>query len=172
MSVDVADLQIVHYPAAVLRAVAEPIDTIDGTVAAVAARMLELMYEAEGAGLAAPQVGLSWRMFVTKADDRRPDLVYINPALSELDAELAVRAEGCLSLPAITAKVRRPASATMTALDREGREFTLRDDGLLARVWQHEVDHLNGVLIIDKMTPMDRIANRRPLKDLEAVARM
>ncbi|MHC4968210.1 MAG: peptide deformylase [Planctomycetota bacterium] len=172
MSVDAAQLQILHYPAAVLRAVAEPIDTIDETVAAVAARMLDLMHEADGAGLAAPQVGLSQRLFVTKAADRRPGLVYINPRLSELDPEIAVREEGCLSLPAITAEVRRPASATMTALDLEGREFTLRDDGLLARVWQHEVDHLNGVLIIDKMTPMDRITNRRPLKDLEAVARM
>jgi peptide deformylase len=134
--------------------------------------MLELMHEEEGAGLAAPQVGLSWRMFVTKADDRRPDLVYVNPALGELDLEIAVREEGCLSLPGITAEVRRPATATMTALDLQGSEFTLRDDGLLARVWQHEVDHLDGVLIIDKMTPMDRIANRKPLKELESAARM
>ncbi len=171
MSVDVARLQILHFPAPVLRTVAQPIDAIDDTVAAVAARMLDLMHEADGAGLAAPQVGLSWRMFVTKADDRRPDLVYVNPGLGELDSEFAVREEGCLSLPAITAEVRRPASATMTALDLAGREFTLRDDGLLARVWQHEIDHLDGVLIIDKMTPMDRIANRKPLKELEAAAR-
>jgi peptide deformylase len=172
MTVDVARLRILHYPAAPLRAGAEPIETIDDTVAAVAARMLELMHEADGAGLAAPQVGLPWRMFVTKADDRRPDLVYVNPALGELDPEIGVREEGCLSLPGITAEVRRPASATMTALDLQGSEFTLRDDGLLARVWQHEVDHLNGVLIVDKMTPMDRIANRKPLKELESAARM
>ena len=172
MTVDVARLRILHYPAAPLRAVAEPIETIDDTVAAVAARMLDLMREADGAGLAAPQVGLSWRMFVTKADDRRPDLVYVNPAMGGLDAELAVREEGCLSLPGITAEVRRHASATMTALDLQGSEFTLRDDGLVARVWQHEIDHLNGVLIIDKMTPMDRIANRKPLKELESAARM
>ena len=172
MTVDVARLRILHYPAAPLRAVAEPIETIDDTVAAVAARMLDLMREADGAGLAAPQVGLSWRMFVTKADDRRPDLVYVNPALGGLDAELAVCEEGCLSLPGITAEVRRHASATMTALDLQGSEFTLRDDGLVARVWQHEVDHLNGVLIIDKMTPMDRLANRKPLKELESAARM
>jgi peptide deformylase len=172
MTVDVARLRILHYPAAPLRAGAEPIETIDDTVAAVAARMLELMHEADGAGLAAPQVGLPWRMFVTKADDRRPDLVYVNPALGALDPEIGVREEGCLSLPGITAEVRRPASATMTALDLQGSEFTLRDDGLLARVWQHEVDHLNGVLIVDKMTPMDRIANRKPLKELESAARM
>jgi peptide deformylase len=172
MSVDVERLQILNYPAPALRAVARPIDTIDDTVAAVAARMLELMHEADGAGLAAPQVGLSWRMYVSKADDRRPDLVYVNPRLSDLDGETDVREEGCLSLPAVTAQVRRPASATVTALDLQGGEFTLRDDGLLARVWQHEVDHLDGVLIIDKMTPMDRIANRKPLKELETVARM
>jgi peptide deformylase len=145
MTVDVADLRILHYPATPLRDVAKPIEAIDDTVAAVAARMLELMHEADGAGLAAPQVGLSWRMFVTKADDRRPDLVYVNPVLGELDPEIAVREEGCLSLPG---------------------------DGLLARVWQHEIDHLDGVLIIDKMTPMDRIANRKPLKELESAARM
>jgi peptide deformylase len=172
MIVDAARLQILHYPAAPLRVAAEPIDTIDDTVAAVAARMFELMREADGAGLAAPQVGLCWRLFVTKADDRRPDLVYINPHLGGLDAEFAVREEGCLSLPGITAEVRRPAAATMTALNLEGGEFTLRDDALLARVWQHEIDHLNGVLIIDKMTPMDRIANRKLLKELEAAARM
>jgi peptide deformylase len=113
---------------------------------------------------------MAWRMFVTKADDRRPDLVYVNPGLRELDPEIAPREEGCLSLPGITVDVRRPEAATMTAQDLEGREFTLRDDDLLARVWQHEVDHLDGVLIIDKMTPIDRIANRKPLKDLEAAA--
>jgi peptide deformylase len=172
MSVDVANLRILHYPAPPLRVVASPIASIDETVAAVAVRMLDLMREADGAGLAAPQVGLSWRMFVTKADDRRPDLVYVNPDLGGLDHEIAVRDEGCLSLPGITVDVRRPAAATVTARDLEGQQFTLRDDGLLARIWQHEMDHLNGVLIIDKMTPMDRIANRKPLKELEAAARM
>ena len=154
MTVDAARLRIIHYPDPSLRAVGEPIESIDGTVRAVAARMLELMYEADGAGLAAPQVGLSWRMIVTKANDRHPDLAYINPTISALRGEFEVREEGCLSLPGITLDVRRPASATITALDLEGCEFSISDDDLLARIWQHECDHLDGVLIIDKMTPI------------------
>jgi peptide deformylase len=171
MNVDVARLRIEHYPAPVLRTPGRPVEAIDDTVRAVAGRMLDLMYRAEGAGLAAPQVGLAWRLFVTKAIDDHPDRVYVNPTLSEPDSDLAVREEGCLSLPGITAEIRRPAAVTITALDLEGGEFTFRDDGLLGRIWQHECDHLNGVLIIDKMTPMDRIANRKGLKELEATTR-
>ncbi len=151
-----------------LRTVARPIDPIDDTVRAVAARMLELMHEAEGAGLAAPQVGLAWRMFVSRADDDHPERIFINPSTPVLDGELELHAEGCLSLPGLTVDVRRPVAATMTCQDLDGQSMTLTATGLMARIWQHEHDHLNGVLIIDKMTPMDRIASRRLLKDLEA----
>ncbi len=171
MTIDVAGLEIVQYPDAVLRAVAVPIEMIDETVRAVAARMLELMHEVDGAGLAAPQVGLSWRMFVTRGREEHPDLVYVNPRLAGLDGELTVNSEGCLSLPGITLDIRRPSTATVTAEDLDNRTFTLADDDLLARVWQHEHDHINGVLIIDKMTPMDRIANRKLIKELESAAR-
>ena len=82
-----------------------------------------------------------------------------------------VRSEGCLSLPGITVDLYRPESASVTALDLEGREFTLLDRDLLARIWQHEADHLDGVLIIDKMSPMDRLATRKVLKELEAANR-
>lgn len=168
MTVDAARLRILTYPDAALRQVAEPVASIDDTVRAVAARMTELMYDAAGAGLAAPQVGLSWRLFVTRGDETRPDLVYVNPELSDLDREIAMREEGCLSLPGINVDIRRPASATITARGLDGEPFTLTDDDLLARVWQHEVDHLDGVLIIDKMTPIDRLATRKTLKELEA----
>ena len=168
MTIDVAGLEIVVYPDAVLRAVAEPIETIDETVRAVAARMLELMHEVDGAGLAAPQVGLSWRMFVTRGREEHPDRVYVNPRLTRVDGDMEVRSEGCLSLPGITLDIRRPAAATVTARDLEDRERVLMDNDLLARIWQHEMDHLDGILIIDKMTPMDRIANRKLLKELEA----
>ncbi len=170
MALDVSALEIVQYPDPVLRTVARPIDPIDDTVRAVAARMLELMHEAEGAGLAAPQVGVAWRMFVTRADDDHPDRVLINPSITDLGGDLEVRAEGCLSLPGLTLDIRRPANVCLTALDLDGATVTLTATGLMARVLQHEHDHLNGVLIIDKMTPMDRIANRRLLKELEAAA--
>ncbi len=170
MDIDVARLRILCYPAAMLRTVAEPVDPIDDTVRAVAAHMFELMHEASGAGLAAPQVGLSWRMFVTKADEQRPDLVFVNPRLSELSSEPVEKEEGCLSLPGIHVDIRRPTAATVTALDLQGEPFTLRDEDLLARVWQHECDHLDGILIIDRMTPIDRIANRKAIKELESAA--
>ena len=168
MALDVSRLEILHYPDPLLRTVARPIDAIDDTVRAVAARMFELMHEAEGAGLAAPQVGFSWRMFVTRADDEHPDRVFVNPGIPKLDGLLELRSEGCLSLPGLNVDVRRPTAATVTSLDLDGRSMTVTATGLMARIWQHEHDHLNGVLIIDKMTPMDRIANRRLLKELEA----
>lgn len=170
MALDVSRLEIVQYPDAVLRTIARPIDPIDDTVRAVAARMIELMHQAEGAGLAAPQVGLPWRMFVTRADEEHPERVFINPSIAELGGDLEMRAEGCLSLPGLSLEVRRPTVATLRCLDLDGRSLTLTAMGLMARVWQHEHDHLNGVLIIDKMTPMDRLANRRLLKELEAAA--
>jgi peptide deformylase len=172
MSVDVAGLRILRYPHPALRTPGRPVGEIDQDVRAVAARMLALMHEAEGAGLAAPQVGLAWRLFVTGARDGRPDLVYVNPRLTQLGGAMQVRTEGCLSLPGIDVEIRRPASAAITALDLEGREFSLSDEEMLARVWQHEIDHLDGILIIDRMSTLDRIATRRVLRELEAGARL
>ncbi len=170
MSIDPADLRVLHYPAPALRRRAEPVE-VDETVRVVAARMIELMHEAEGLGLAAPQVGLSWRLFVTRGKGEGDhDRVYVNPWLARLGGELTSHEEGCLSLPGITAEIRRPATATIAALDLEGQAFELHDDGALARVWQHECDHLEGILIIDKMSPMDRIAIRRAVKELETAA--
>jgi peptide deformylase len=171
MSVDPAKLEIVTYPNPALRAAASPIESIDDTVRAGAARMLELMHRAEGAGLAAPQVGLPWRMFVTGGREEQPDRVYVNPRIDMHNGDLEVRPEGCLSLPGVTVDVRRPVTATITAQDLDGREFTLTASDLPARVWQHEIDHLDGILIIDKMSPMDRLASRRILKELEQKTR-
>ncbi len=170
MALDVSRLEIVQYPDPVLRTVARPVDTIDDTVRAVAARMIDLMHAADGAGLAAPQVGLPWRMFVTRGDDDHPDRVHVNPELVDLGGDMTVRPEGCLSLPGVTVDIRRPMNATLTCLDLEGRSVTLAATDLPARIWQHEMDHINGVLIIDKMTPMDRIATRKLLKELEVAA--
>lgn len=177
MDVDPADLRIVHYPDPTLKRKAHPIETIDRTVRDVAARMIELMYEAEGVGLAAPQVGLSWRMFVTRPPEDERDqwppeagIVFINPTLQITTRELDVQEEGCLSLPNIRVDVRRPVSVTISATDLDGKVFTGSRDDFVARVWQHEFDHLNGVLIIDRMSPMDRIARRKDIKELERAA--
>ncbi|MBB6431183.1 peptide deformylase [Algisphaera agarilytica] len=167
--VDPAALRIVLYPHPVLREVAQPLDEVDDHVRGVADRMIELMHEARGVGLAAPQVGLPWRMFVINpTNEPGEDTVIINPQLSSPGSHTEPRDEGCLSLPGITAEVTRPTEITLSALDRDGNPFTLSSDDFPARVWQHEYDHLDGVLILDKMTRIDRMANKRAIAELEA----
>lgn len=142
------------------------------------------MREAEGVGLAAPQVGLAWRLFVADvppAEDRSPDadpptatrgvMVCINPVLSDPRGPILPSEEGCLSIPEVHGDVLRPAEITLTALDERGNQFTARAGGLLARCWQHEVDHLDGVLILDRMTRMSRLKNRAVVREMERAAR-
>ena len=168
MPVQIDSLAIVHYPAAVLREKARPIEKVDDEVRAVAQRMIELMHQAPGVGLAAPQVGLPWRLFVANpTGETGDDRVYINPELTTLTGGSAAREEGCLSLPGVTVEVTRPAEATIRALDIDGNSFEDSGADLLARIWQHEFDHLEGVLIIDNMSAMDRMANRRVIRELE-----
>jgi len=166
MSVDPASLRIVLYPDPILRAEAAPVPEVNDEVRAVVERMMTLMAEADGVGLAAPQVGLSWRLFVTAARDAEPPRVFINPVITPLSTSGEMEEEGCLSLPGVRADVRRNQAVAITALDLDGREFTLHGTDMTARVWQHEFDHLDGVLIIDRMNTMDRLANRRILRDL------
>lgn len=158
------------YPDPILRKKAKPIERIDETVQAVAARMLQLMHEVKGAGLAAPQVGLDWRMFVVAGQDGEVDSVFVNPEVTATSRDLVSHEEGCLSLPGLTADVRRPSVVRITARTLDDEPIEQTNDDYLARVWQHEYDHLEGVLIIDRMSPMDRIANRRFLKEMRAAA--
>lgn len=184
MPVSVSDLVIVHYPAAVLRRKAKPVPEVTAEVRAVAARMIELMRAADGIGLAAPQVGLEWRMFIVDIahsddpeDERSLDsdppsatngpAVYINPVFSAPRRDLVPYEEGCLSLPDIRGEVRRPSEITITATDIEGVRFTQRASGLLARCWQHEMDHLDGVLIIDRMNHASKQKNKNAVRSLE-----
>lgn len=170
MSVDPASLDILLYPAEVLCHAAGPVGEIDDHVRAVANRMLDLMHEAEGVGLAAPQVGLPWRMFVTRdLDDREAPggRVFINPGIEVTDEELVETSEGCLSLPGIDVMVRRPRAIRLHATDIDGAQVVLDRDDHFARVFQHELDHLEGVLIIHRMTTMERLKNRRAIRDLE-----
>jgi peptide deformylase len=171
MPVDPAKLAIVNYPASVLRLKAKPIRAVTDEIKIVALRMLQLMHEAPGVGLAAPQVGLSWRMFVANhSGEPGDDRVFINPVLSEPTRNVEDYEEGCLSLPEIRADIRRPKGITISALGLDGLPFTLTSDELPARIWQHETDHLDGVLIIDRMSPGDRTALRRKIKELEEAA--
>jgi peptide deformylase len=183
--VDPASLHILYYPDRALRERAREVPKVTDEVRSVARRMIQLMFDAEGIGLAAPQVGLSWRLFVAHVppgEDRSPEsdpptatvepVVVINPVLSNPKGELIAYEEGCLSLPDITGDVLRPEHITITATDLEGRPFTRTGAGLLARCWQHEFDHLDGILIIDRMTQMSRLKNRTAVKRLEKSMRL
>ena len=162
-------LEIHRYPHPVLARRAEPVETVDDDLRQLAEAMIAVMYEADGVGLAAPQVGISRRLFV--ADPRRTDepepQVFINPEI-RLEGDLVPFEEGCLSIPEVRVTVRRPQVATITATGLDGERFELTDDDFAARVWQHEFDHLDGVLIVDRMSPRDRLAHRRTLKDMRA----
>lgn len=180
MPIDPDMLHIVIYPDPVLRVKAKPVEKVTDEVRRVAKRMIVLMREADGIGLAAPQVGLSWRLFVVDvppSEDRSADTdpptasngpqFYINPKLSDPKGASVPWEEGCLSLPDIRGDVLRPPVITISALDLNGKPFAQTAGGLLARCWQHEMDHLDGVLILDKMTQMSRLKNRAAVKDLE-----
>jgi peptide deformylase len=130
--------------------------------------MLDLMHEAPGVGLAAPQVGLPIRLFVANATgEEEDDMVFINPVITVDGKATEDMEEGCLSLPGINASIRRPKAVTIEATDINGNRFIASSDDLPARIWQHENDHLDGVLIIDKMSPIDKMANRKAIKEME-----
>ena len=161
-------LSIVLYPDPVLRREAAPVPAVDDAVRAVAKDMLRLMHEAPGVGLAAPQVGLSWKLFVANPTGKpEDDKVYINPQLVDPKGPLDPYEEGCLSLPGIRVEVTRPSTITIKAMDLEGRLFEETADGLVAKIWQHEFDHWMGRMFIDKMSRLDRVMNTKKIKELE-----
>jgi peptide deformylase len=161
-------MKIVNYPHPALRAKCRPVTSIDAEVRAAAGRMLDLMYNHEGLGLAAPQVALDYQLLVInfKGDpaDKDAEVVALNPVIVESKGAIKDR-EGCLSFPQLFQDIRRSKSVKVQyyTLDGALKEMTCSD--LPARVWQHEIDHLNGVLFIDKMGPLARMSSR---KDLDA----
>ena len=164
--IDVDNLRLVLYPDPVLQRVAAPVEEFGPELARLAERMLTIMREEKGLGLAAPQVGVSLRLFVCNlTGEPGDDHVFVNPRFLELRGA-EEQEEGCLSLPGVTVTVRRATYAEIEAQDLSGRRFTRRGEGLEARVWQHEADHLDGRLIIDYMSAGDELANRRALRQL------
>ena len=134
----------------VLRTRAEPLAEVTDETRQLVQQMFKTMDEENGVGLAAPQVGLSVRLFVVKADDEIPR-VFINPQIIQTSTETGPYEEGCLSVPGFYEDVIRPLKITVQALNERSRRFTLEADGLLARVIQHENDHLDGILFIDRI---------------------
>jgi peptide deformylase len=167
-------MKIVHYPHPALRFPAKPVAAIDKAVQLQAGRMLELMYEAKGLGLAAPQVALPIQLLVMNfaADPGQPDqqVVALNPVILSSKGSDEDK-EGCLSFPDLFQKVRRAKTVTVRAYNLQGELFEATANGLAARVWQHEIDHLHGILFIDKMGPLGKLGSRGALKEFERVYR-
>ncbi|MDB5307231.1 MAG: def [Gemmataceae bacterium] len=160
-------MKIVKYPHPALRAAARPVTAIDKDVQLAAAQMLDLMYKHEGLGLAAPQVDFGYQLLVMnfEGDPGRKDMEYvaINPAIVESKGTVNDR-EGCLSFPGLYQNVRRAKTVKVQAYNLKGELYEMACSDLPARVWQHEIDHLNGVLFIDKMGPLGRLGSK---KDIE-----
>lgn len=125
--------------------------------------MVETMYDEVGIGLAAPQVGIALRLVVIVDDEARTARALVNPVITEQSGEITAE-EGCLSIPGIFAPVSRAASVTVQARDLEGSPRTIRAQDLLARVLQHEIDHLDGVLFVDRLDPVTRDRVKRRIK--------
>ncbi len=152
-------LSILIAPDPRLKTRARPVRPEDGAeVAALVPRMFEAMYAAPGIGLAAPQVGIGLRFFVIdlQPNDAPAPVVLINPSVVAASAEVATREEGCLSLPNQYADVTRPARVTVRFADLAGKTQEISADGLLAACLQHEIDHLDGILFIDHISPLKR----------------
>ena len=164
-------MKIVQYPHPSLRHVAKPLTRIDADVRRHANEMLELMYAAKGLGLAAPQVALPYQLLVMNfAGDpaqKEHECIAINPTIVEKKGSLEEGSEGCLSFPELFQKVRRSKSVVVRAYDLDGKLYEMTCTELPARIWQHEVDHLHGILYIDKMGPLGKIAARGTLQDFE-----
>ena len=157
---------ILTYGASVLRRATVPIRNLNGSLQALIEDMVETMYAAPGVGLAANQVGSLERVFVANpSDDRDPSqlLVVVNPELVETEGEI-VSEEGCLSVPEFRDDVRRARRVLLRGLDRNGGPLEIEAEDLLARIFQHEVDHLNGVLFVDRLSPAKRLLLKPRLK--------
>lgn len=154
-----AILSIRKYPDPILRLKASPVKGIDGDLQKLIDDMIETLYAAPGIGLAAPQVGHSIRLFVfdtsTREEGGYPLSVLINPEILHMEDEQKME-EGCLSIPDITEVVGRAGKVAIKGLDREGKEVTIEGEGTLARLFQHEMDHLNGKLFIDRLSSLKR----------------
>lgn len=150
--------EILKYPDPRLREVGKPIESVTAEIQALADDMAETMYASNGCGLAATQIGVALRIFVVDCagEDEPSDLrVFINPEIVEADGT-QVWSEGCLSFPGVSEEIKRAEQVRVRALDRTGKPFELVADGLLAVAIQHELDHLNGVLMIDKLNALKR----------------
>jgi peptide deformylase len=164
---DLENLTVVHYPDPRLREQCSEIEAVDDSVRSLAKRMFELMFASNGVGLAGPQVGATVQLLVASPTfDQNDRLCYINPRIIAEDGWEQLE-EGCLSFPGIFCNIKRRQRITVEALDLQGRAVRDELEGFAARVVQHEIDHLQGRLLVDRMGQVAKLANRQALKQLE-----
>lgn len=162
-------LKIVNYPAPVLLTVGKPIEDFDDDLRLLVENMFETMYQAGGVGLAAPQVGVSQRLFVmdcSAKEDAAQKLAIVNPEIVHVEGE-QIGDEGCLSFPGIYQKVRRNLRAVVRGRDVFGNEIEIDGMELTARCLLHETDHCDGIVFLDRMTPLRREFAKRKIKKLQ-----
>lgn len=160
-----AVLEILEFPDPRLRTTAAPVDAVTDAMRALIDDMFETMYDAPGIGLAATQVNVHQRLLVMDvSEDQSEPRVYINPEYEVLDPALGEYDEGCLSVPGFYETVNRPTRVAVTALDRDGESFSAELDGLAAICLQHEIDHLDGKLFVDYLSPLKRQRIRKKLE--------
>ncbi|HOT45062.1 MAG TPA: peptide deformylase [Spirochaetota bacterium] len=162
-------IDLVYYGHETLRKIAEEVSNIDGELIDFIDSMFNVMYRAKGLGLAAPQVDRSRRVVTLDIDDNKKNIVMelINPVIREFSKKEEPYEEGCLSVPGIMGEVVRPVEISVSALNRDGKEIEFEAGGLLARVIQHEVDHLNGILFVDHLEDYRRNELRSELKKIK-----
>lgn len=155
--------KILYLPEPVLRLVAKPVETFDDNLQVLIDDMFDTMYNARGVGLAAPQIGVSLRLSVIDViGDKSQQLVIVNPEIVSSEGTREYE-EGCLSVPGAYDKVIRADKVKVKALDRTGNPFEIEAEGLLGECLQHEIDHLNGKLFVDLLSPLKRTMARRKL---------
>ncbi len=156
-------MKIYVYPHKILSTKSRPVKEIDGKLQTLIDDMIELMYKAKGVGLAANQVGEAIRLFVmdvSQEEERKNPIVVINPIITATEGSITDE-EGCLSLPNYSAKVTRAKRIEVKGYDRKGRELRLEGEGLLAKCLQHEIDHLDGICFVDRLSPLKKAIFRK-----------
>ena len=165
---DLPGLKVIHYPDPRLRETCEPVESVDEATRALVERMFELMFASRGVGLAAPQVGVTVRLLVASPTFEEHDrIALINPRIVAEDGWEDME-EGCLSFPGVYCKIKRRQTITVESLGLGGETTTQELEGFAARIVQHEMDHLDGRLLVDRMSQIAKLANRKILKQLEA----
>ena len=154
----------------ILKTKARPVERFDGPLRDEVKRMQVLMHDALGIGLAAPQVGISHRLLVYRIEPDSPIVALVNPEIEWSSRDEEIAEEGCLSLPLVHVDVERPIGVLVKAKDERGDDLIIEASGLEARVIQHEIDHLDGVLILDRTTREQRKAAMRAMREAEQAA--